>query len=166
MEIANEMSTIKKRHRGQKKVLTREFKKIKDAHTRVIKLRDELDSLTKLENQIIDSISQCDKKTCKDHHSKIYSRCLTILKKMTEEIKTTREEIVSMALKLNEDQEMVQKIQGGLLETQFNMMREITKTRSSSTDTNGIHTYKNYSISSQDDSFWEIHNDRSITESQ
>jgi len=156
MEIAKEVVAIKKRQNRQKKVLTKGFKKIKDAHTRVIKIRDEVDALTKLENQIDNGIVQCDKKTCVEHHTRLHSKCLNIMKKMIEEIRVIKEEVVSVTLRVSEDQDLVQKIQGGLLASQFSMMREITKARSSSMDSNRIYTYKDHSIAREDDSPFNI----------
>ena len=159
MELVKELGIVKKKHREGKKKLTREFKRIKDAHDRLNKSREDIDALTKISRDISNSLEKCEKKTCEYHHTKLYEHILTNIESILVQLQDTKKELLHLNNNINDQSDQVKKIEIGLVSSQFKMSKLFVKAGIETPDRDKKFIYKQDSISTEDDSPFAIQND-------
>lgn len=159
MEFAQKINSIKKRQTQRKTKLTTSFKKLKDAHDRSNKSREEIDALTKIGNDITAAAENCQKKTCIYHHTKLYERLLKISNETLVQLQDIKKEILQLNKAIHDDREYIEKIEHGLLQSQFKIQKTFIKNGSDAIECKPIYIYKQDSISRDDDSPFTIQKD-------
>jgi len=160
MEFSQKIVGIKNKQKSQKKVITTNFKKIKDAHNRLNKSYSIVDSLKKVSNQVESALVLCSKKTCEDHHTKVYEKTLSLYKKTLEELQQIKDSIIYLQSQLNKQEDSLQHLTSGLLTSQHKLL-----TRNVKEICKNISIYKQDPISKEDDSPFNTQGDYIISDS-